>query len=52
MVDSDETTLWRVKLILSNPVFVFLALCISGLYFLSTGIQYWISDYLQTVLAI
>jgi sugar phosphate permease len=35
---------------MKNTVFVCLALTIAGLYFLTAGIQYWISDYLQTVL--
>ena len=35
-----------------NKVFVLLVLSLSGLYFIVTGLQYWISDYLQEVLQI
>jgi len=34
----------------TNPVFVGLVLAISGLYFIVTGIQYWITVYMITVL--
>jgi NhaP-type Na+/H+ or K+/H+ antiporter len=46
MVETRESTWTRIKFILESKVFVFLSLSISGLYFLVTGIQYWISDYL------
>ena len=42
----------RVYSIVKNPVFVFLVLAISGLYFVVCGMQYWISAYLQIVMDI
>ena len=41
-----ERTTERVCIVMSNPVFVFLVLAISGLYFVVCGLQYWISAYL------
>lgn len=48
----SETTIQRVGSVLRNPVFVSMALSLSGLYFLTTGIQYWGSDYLQIALQV
>ena len=36
--------------VLQKKSFVFVALTLSGLFFIITGVQYWLSDYLQVVL--
>jgi len=36
--------------LLSNQIYVLVVLALSGLYFTVTGLQFWISDYLQVVL--
>jgi len=36
--------------LLTNPIYMATIIAISGLYFVVTGIQYWISDYLRNVL--
>lgn len=44
-----RSTVGLVKQLLKKKLFVYLALALSGLFFIITGIQYWISDYLQIV---
>jgi MFS transporter, Spinster family, sphingosine-1-phosphate transporter len=39
-----------MKLVLSNKVFLFVTLATSCLYFVITGIQFWITDYMITIL--
>lgn len=48
----DESTWYRIKSLLSNGQFVLLALAISSLYFVVTGLQYWVSAYLMISLQI
>ena len=50
--NEEEATSVRVGKILKNRIFIMLALSLSAIYFLVTGVQYWISDYLQTVLLV
>lgn len=52
LVEQSETSMQRIKLILSSKVFLFLSLSIAGLYFIVTGIQYWVSDFIQEVLLV
>lgn len=40
----------RMREILRNVPFVLTALSLSGLYFIITGVQFWISDYFVTIL--
>ncbi|CAD8139831.1 unnamed protein product [Paramecium pentaurelia] len=42
--------LQNLKTFLSNPVFVFSMLSLSSLFFVVTGVQFWITDYLRNVL--
>ena len=42
----------NIKETVRSKMFVYMAMAISTLYFITTGIQYWISDYLQVVLDI
>lgn len=35
---------------MKNPTFIFTGICISSLFFVVTGIQYWITYYLQVVI--
>ena len=37
-------------LLVKNGVFVGCTLCISSLYFIVTGIQFWVSDYMLTMI--
>ena len=46
----DESTWYRIKSLLRNGQFVLLALSISSLYFVVTGLQYWVSAYLMITL--
>ncbi|CAD8139119.1 unnamed protein product [Paramecium octaurelia] len=39
----------NLKTFLSNPVFVFSMLSLSSLFFVVTGVQFWITDYLRNV---
>lgn len=39
----------RICRVLKNPVYVLLVLSISSLYFVVTGLQFWITSYLNTV---
>jgi MFS family permease len=48
-VPNERSTITLVKQLLTKKLFVCLALALSGLFFIITGIQYWISDYLQIV---
>lgn len=41
-----------MKDVLSSRVFVCTALALSSLYYITAGLQYWISDYLQVVLEV
>ena len=41
-----------VKELVRNKVYMFFILALSGLYFVITGLQYWMSDYLQVVLLV
>ena len=36
----------NIKELFMNPCFILLCLSLDGLYFVITGIQYWITDYL------
>ena len=49
---AEDSMSTRVCSIIKNPVFVFLTLAISGLYFVVCGIQYWVSAYLQIAMDI
>jgi MFS family permease len=42
----------NIKETVRSKMFVYMVMAISTLYFITTGIQYWISDYLQVVLDI
>lgn len=49
----QEETLWsRIGELTSNTQFIILTVGLSLLYFIVTGIQFWVTDYLQTVLNI
>lgn len=53
MDEIDQTTLWdKVKLIMSNKPWVLICAGITLLYYIVTGIQYWISDYMITTLKV
>jgi sugar phosphate permease len=41
-----------MTLLFNNKIFIFLSLSLAGLYFVITGIQYWLSQYLEVVLEI
>ena len=49
---TSESTFDRIRLVMKTRLFVLLALALSTLYFITTGIQYWISDYLTIVLQV
>lgn len=42
----------RLKALAANKVFVGLCLCLTGLYFVVTGIQYWLPSYIRNVLRV
>jgi len=42
----------RINILMNNKSFIFLTLSLSGLYFIITGIQYWMSQYLEVVMAV
>lgn len=42
----------ELKSVISNKVFVALCMCLTGLFFVVTGIQYWAPDYLKKVLEV
>jgi len=45
-------TMWgTIALLVKNPVFMFVSLGLSGLYFVVTGIQFWGTSFLITVLS-
>lgn len=46
----NESTIRRVRELLKNGQFVLLTLSISSLYFVVTGLQYWVSAYLMITL--
>lgn len=46
--DVDQTFFQRVKSVMTNKIYLLLCGSLSGLYFVVTGIQYWISDYIIT----
>jgi len=41
-----------VKMLFKNKTYLGMVGCLSGLYFIITGIQYWMSNYLQVVLLV
>ena len=46
--DLENESMWyRIKSLLKNGQFVLLTLSISSLYFVVTGLQYWVSAYLM-----
>lgn len=50
---SKSDDLWvTVKSLIGNKSYLFLTLALALLYFIITGIQFWITDYLQSVLQI
>ena len=48
----EETTIQRIFELVKNGQFVLLTLAISSLYFVVTGLQYWISAYLMITMQI
>ena len=48
ILDVDQTFCQRLKSLVQNKSFVLLCVSLTGLYFIITGIQYWVSDYLIT----
>ena len=53
MIDLDNITLFdKLKSLISNKSFICLTLSLSVLYFVITGIQFWISDYFIVVLGV
>jgi hypothetical protein len=47
---SNETLSQKIASMITNPVFCGLVATMSGLYFVVTGIQYWMSAYMITVM--
>lgn len=41
----------QLKFMFSNKIFVLLTLALSGLYFVVTGLQFWVTDYMTTPVA-
>ena len=50
--DVDQTFMQRIKIVLSNKYFLLLCISLTGLYYIITGIQYWVTDYLIYTLKI
>ena len=50
--DSEESYCYRLKSVCQNYVAALLCVAITGLYFIVTGIQYWVSDYMISVLEV
>mmetsp|Transcript_5663 Transcript_5663/g.7580 ORF Transcript_5663/g.7580 Transcript_5663/m.7580 type:complete len:190 (+) Transcript_5663:1206-1775(+) len=48
----NESTLYRIVELIKNGQFVLLTLAISSLYFVVTGLQYWVSAYLMITMEI
>lgn len=48
--ESSENLAQKIQSMISNPVYCGLVGTMSGLYFVVTGLQYWISAYMMTVL--
>ncbi|CAD8132969.1 unnamed protein product [Paramecium octaurelia] len=48
--DFKTIFLQNLKTFFSNPIFVFSMLSLSSLFFVVTGVQFWITDYLRNVL--
>lgn len=49
-VGDNETYLQKLHSLSSNTVFIKLTLSLSGLFFVVTGIQYWLPDYMTNIL--
>jgi sugar phosphate permease len=45
-----EPFMAKLKSVISNKVFMSLCMCLTGLFFVVTGIQYWAPDYLKNIL--
>lgn len=50
IVSDDQSLFNKLKSLRTNHVFIRLALSLSGLYFVVSGIQYWMPDYLRHIL--
>jgi len=50
MSNIDEGFCEKIKLIMTNKVYGLILFALTGLYFIITGIQYWLSDYWITEL--
>ena len=51
-LSSCRQFLYKLKIIFTQPIYIFCTLTISSLYFILTAIQYWASDYLLDELKI
>lgn len=49
VLGEDEGYTARIKAVVTNLSFMALCMTLSGLFFVVTGIQYWLSDYLKNV---
>lgn len=52
MAFRKESFQTQLRSVISNRAFVSLCLSLTGLYFVVTGIQFWLSDYLENVLGV
>ena len=50
--DMDQTFFSSIKKVLTNSYYLLLCASLTGLYYIITGIQYWISDYWITTLKV
>jgi sugar phosphate permease len=50
IVDADQTFCQRLCSVISNKTYLLVVLSVSFLYYIITGIQYWVSDYMIIVL--
>ena len=50
--DMDQTFFSSLKMVLTNKYYLLLCASLTGLYYIITGIQYWISDYWIVILKV
>ena len=49
VLGENEGYIARIKAVITNLSFMALCITLSGLFFVVTGIQYWLSDYLKKI---
>ena len=50
LTEKDLSFIAQIKSVVNNKLYIMLCACITGMFYILTGVQYWVSDYMLTEL--